>query len=115
MVNSRRLKKINEMLFREITFFVRTAIRNKHIVDRQFMMTRVDTTKDLTYAFIYIKPIKEKDSPELIKHLNHASSKIGFAVSGKFKMRRFPRLHFKIDESYGLYNAEGIIDTDTLI
>lgn len=112
--NNRRVNKINEILLREISYVLNSIIRNENITNTRFLITRVSTTKDFSYSMIYIKPMYEKDEKCLIKHLNHASSKIGFIVAPKIKLRRFPRLHFKIDKGFGRYEESGILDINSL-
>ncbi|MCK5787976.1 MAG: ribosome-binding factor A [Chlamydiia bacterium] len=113
MIKERRLEKIKELLRREISAFLKLSIRNPHIVDNHFIITRLTLTKDLTYAFIYIKPVQEDKESVLLKHLNHASSKIGFSIAPNIKLRRFPRIHFKIDKQYGEYK-EGVLDPESI-
>lgn len=97
-----RIEKINEFLYREISLVLKLFIRNKKILDRSFIITKITTTNDLAYSMIYIKPLNDADGKELLKHLNHASAKIGMIISPKVMWKRFPRIHFKIDKNFGI-------------
>lgn len=94
-----RTDRLNSLLKEVITEVIRNDVRNPH-VNELIAVTRVEITKDLHYAKVFISVIgDEKQKAETIKALNSAAGFIAVHSSKKVVMRYFPELTFHIDNS----------------
>jgi ribosome-binding factor A len=95
-----RTDRLNSLLKEVLSEVIRRDVRNPHVKEL-ITVTRVDITKDLHYAKVYISVIggtlQEKE--ETIKALQNASGFIAVTASKKVTMRYFPELTFKLDDS----------------
>lgn len=94
-----RTERLNSLLKEVISEVIQRDVRNPHV--NQFVtVTRVDITKDLHYAKVYISVIgTEQDKNETIAALQSAAGFIAVHASKKVVMRYFPELTFKLDDS----------------
>jgi len=94
-----RTERLNSLLKEVISEVIQRDVRNPHV--NQFVtVTRVDVTKDLHYAKVYISVIgTEEAKVETIAALNSAAGFIAVHASKKVVMRYFPELTFKLDDS----------------
>jgi len=94
-----RTERLNSLLKEVISEVIQRDVRNPHV--NQFVtVTRVDITKDLHYAKVYISVIgTEEAKVETIAALNSAAGFIAVHASKKVVMRYFPELTFKLDDS----------------
>lgn len=94
-----RTDRLNSSLKEVISEVIKREVRNPH-VNELVTVTRVDITKDLHYAKVYISVI---GSPEIKKEtldaLNSAAGFIAVNASKQVVMRYFPALTFKLDDS----------------
>ena len=82
-----------------ISEVIRRDVRNPH-VNELVTVTRVQISKDLRHAKVYISVIgTEQDKIETIEALNSAAGFIAVQSSQKVVMRYFPELKFKLDDS----------------
>lgn len=94
-----RTDRLNSLLKEVISDVIRKDVRNPH-VNELMTVTRVDITKDLRQAKVFISVIgSEKDKEETIKALQTAAGFIAVTSSKKVVMRYFPELTFKLDDS----------------
>lgn len=94
-----RTDRLNSLLKEVISEVIRDDVRNPHVAEL-FTVTRVDITKDLHYAKVYISVIgDEKKKEETITALNSAAGFIAVNASKKVTMRYFPELTFRLDDS----------------
>ena len=93
-----RTARLNSLLKEVISEVIRREVRNPH-VNELVTVTRVDITKDLHYAKVYISVIgTPEQKEETIKALQSASGFIAVNSSKKVVMRYFPALTFKLDD-----------------
>lgn len=94
-----RTDRLNSLLKEVISEVIHRDVRNPHV--NQFVtVTRVDITKDLHHAKVYISVIgTEHDKIETIAALQSAAGFIAVNSSKKVVMRYFPELTFKLDDS----------------
>lgn len=93
-----RTDRLNSLLKEVISEVIRRDVRNPH-VDQLVTVTRVDITKDLHYAKVYISVIgTEQAKAETIQALQSAAGFIAVNASKKVTMRYFPALTFKLDD-----------------
>ena len=82
-----------------ISDIIRRDVRNPH-VNELVTVTRVDITKDLHYAKVYISVIgTAEQKEETLEALQSAAGFIAVQASKEVVMRYFPALTFKIDDS----------------
>jgi len=94
-----RVDRINSLLKEVITEVIRMDVKNPH-VHPLFTITRVEVTKDLHQAKVFISVIgNEKDREETMHALKQAAGFIGQAASKKVSLRFFPSLFFYYDDS----------------
>lgn len=94
-----RTDRLNSLLREVISEVIRREVRNPH-VNELVTVTRVDITKDLHFAKVYISVIgTEAQKTETIDALQSAAGFIAIKSSEKVVMRYFPSLTFKLDDS----------------
>jgi ribosome-binding factor A len=105
-----RTDRLNSLLKEVISEVIHREVRNPHV--NQFVtVTRVDITKDLHYAKVYISVIgTPQDKEETIKALQSAAGFIAVNSSKKVVMRYFPELTFIIDDT-----VEKLMRIETLL
>ena len=94
-----RTTRLNSLLKEVISEVIKRDVRNPHVNDL-LTVTRVEITKDLHYAKVYVSVIGSSEQKE--ETLNALQSAAGFiAVNSakKVTMRYFPALTFKLDDS----------------
>ena len=94
-----RTDRLNSLLKEVISEVIRREVRNPH-VNELMTVTRVEITKDLHHAKVYISVIgSDVQKAETIAALQTASGFIAVNASKKVVMRYFPALNFILDES----------------
>lgn len=94
-----RVDRLNSLLKEVISEVIRNDVKNPH-VPSLITVTRVDITKDLHYAKVYISVIgSEAQKVETLHALQSAAGFIAVNSSKKVVMRYFPELTFKLDDS----------------
>lgn len=94
-----RTDRLNSLLKEVISDVIRKDVRNPRVVEL-VTVTRVQITKDLRHAKVYISVIgAEQDKVETIEALNSAAGFIAVQASHQVVMRYFPELVFKLDDS----------------
>lgn len=98
-MGKQRTDRLNSLLKEVISEVIRKDVRNPH-VNELITVTRVEITKDLRYAKVYISVIgTEAEKEETLKALQTAAGFIAVFSSKKVVMRYFPELTFKLDDS----------------
>lgn len=94
-----RTDRLNSLLKEVISEVIRKDVRNPH-VNELVTVTRVQISKDLHYAKVYISVIgSETEKAETIDALKSAAGFIAVQSSQKVVMRYFPELTFRLDDS----------------
>lgn len=94
-----RTDRLNSLLKEVISEVIRKDVRNPH-VNELVTVTRVQISKDLHYAKVYISVIgPDIAKAETIDALKSAAGFIAVQASQKVVMRYFPELTFKLDDS----------------
>lgn len=94
-----RTDRLNSLLKEVISEVIRRDVRNPH-VNELVTVTRVDITKDLHFAKVYISVIgSAEEKAETLKALQSAAGFIAVNSSKKVTMRYFPALTFKLDDA----------------
>lgn len=94
-----RTDRLNSSLKEVISDVIRRDVRNPH-VNELMTVTRVEITKDLHYAKVYISVIgTEAEKARTLEALQTAAGFIAVTASKQVVMRYFPALTFKLDDS----------------
>lgn len=98
-MSKNRVDRLNSLLKEVLSEVIRKDVRNPH-VHEMVTVTRVNITKDLHHAKVYISVIgSEHEKIETRDALQSASGFIAVNASKKVVMRFFPELSFVIDDS----------------
>ncbi len=98
-MTKQRTVRLNSLLKEVISDVIRTHVKNPS-VSGLITVTRVDITKDLHYAKVYISVIgDETQKLETMKALRSAAGFIAVTASKMVVMRYFPELTFVLDDS----------------
>lgn len=94
-----RTDRLNSLLKEVISEVIKRNVRNPHVTQLA-TVTRVQISKDLRHAKVYISVIgTEQEKIETIDALNSAAGFIAVNASQQVVMRYFPELNFKLDDS----------------
>lgn len=94
-----RVNRLNSLLKEVISEVIKRDVRNPHVAEL-VTVTRVDITKDLHYAKVWVSVIgSEQQKAETLTALQSAAGFIAVNASKKVVMRYFPELTFKLDDS----------------
>lgn len=95
----KRTDRLNSLLQEVISEVIRRDVKNPH-VNELISVTKVDITKDLRHAKVYISVIGDDHTKqETLIGLQSAAGFIGTRASKKMVIRYFPELTFKLDET----------------
>ena len=98
-MSKNRTVRLNSLLKEVISEVIRRDVRNPH-VNELITVTRVDITKDLHYAKVFISVIgTPEQKTATIEALQSAAGFIAVNSSKKVTMRYFPSLTFRLDDS----------------
>jgi ribosome-binding factor A len=99
MAAKRRTDRLNSLLKEVISEVIRKEVRNPHVAEL-VTVTRVQISKDLRYAKVYISIMgSEQQKTETMEALRSAAGFIAVHSSEKVVMRYFPDLTFILDDS----------------
>ncbi|BBI18326.1 MULTISPECIES: 30S ribosome-binding factor RbfA [unclassified Neochlamydia] len=94
-----RTDRLNSLLKEVISDVIRKDVRNPH-VNELMTVTRVEITKDLHHAKVFVSVIgNQEEKDQTIHALETAAGFVAVTASKKVVMRYFPELHFKLDDS----------------
>lgn len=94
-----RTDRLNSLLKEVISDVIKKHVRNPH-VGELVTVTRVQITKDLHYAKVFVSVIgSEQQKMESLEALKSAAGFIAVNASKQVVMRYFPELIFKLDDS----------------
>lgn len=94
-----RTARLNSLLREVISDVIHKDVRNPDLGEFP-TVTRVEITKDLHHAKVYISVIgSDADRAKTLKALNSAAGFIAVNASKQVVMRFFPELRFLVDDS----------------
>jgi ribosome-binding factor A len=96
---SKRLKRLNEQLKRELSELIRTKVRDPRV--GPVTITGVDVAADLGSARIYVRALDGDDLEASLEGLEAAAPFLRTALGRSLHVRRVPELRFQVDRSYG--------------
>lgn len=98
-MTKQRIDRLNSLLKEVISEVIHKDIDNPEVAEF-ISVTRVDISKDLRHAKVYVSIIGDEDTKDkTLKALEKASGFIGVNASKKVVMRFFPSLRFLIDNT----------------
>lgn len=111
MAESIRLMRIESTIQNEIAMMILRNIIKDPRVDESLTVTRVQLSKDIAYAKVYISSMSGESSLEHgVEALNHAAGFIQARIGKQLKTKHTPKLRFIGDHSIEL----GVEMTHTL-
>lgn len=97
-MGSRRLQQVARTLQREVSQAVLMELKDPRI--GFVTVTRVEPAADLRSARVYVSVLGDEKAEALTLHgLRHAAGRIQGLVRQRLRMRYFPVLEFRVDES----------------
>lgn len=104
-----RTDRIGEEMRKEIDSILRSDVRDPRVTGT-YSVTRVDVTRDLRYAKVYISVLEPELRGPLLSALQKAAGFIRREVGQRVKLRYTPELLFEADDNieYGIRIASKI-------
>lgn len=94
-----RVDRLNSLLKEVISDIIRKEVKHPGVA-KLLTVTRVDITKDLHFAKVYISVIgTDQEKNETLEALQASAGFIAVQASKQVVMRYFPALTFKLDTS----------------
>lgn len=94
-MSQQRIERINELILREMgPLFLREV---EFPIGSLATITRVDTSKDLFYAHIYISVLPANKTGSVLTALRKNVGRLQFLLNKRLKMHPSPRIEFRID------------------
>lgn len=94
-----RMDRTGEDIMRELTAILRT-VKDPRVTGSMLSIVRVDVTRDLSYATVYISSMSGIDAAkEAVKGLKSAAGYMRRELGLALKLRHTPELRFVADDS----------------
>lgn len=94
-----RMDRTGEDIMRELTAILRT-VKDPRVTGSMISIVRVDVTRDLSYATVYISSMNGIDAAkEAVKGLRSAAGYMRRELGMALKLRHTPELRFVADDS----------------
>ncbi|HEY4543396.1 MAG TPA: 30S ribosome-binding factor RbfA [Tissierellaceae bacterium] len=98
-MNDKRINRISEEVRRAMTEILYNGLKDPR-VDSSVTVTKVQVTKDLSFANIFVSVLgDEKKKEDVIEGLNNAKGFIRTEIGRKVDLRHVPKPMFRLDES----------------
>lgn len=94
-----RNSRINEEMRKEISNIIRNDVKDPRIT-AMISVTKVDVTKDLSYAKVYVSLYgDDKSKQETLQALKKSSGFIRREVGSKIRLRNTPEILIELDDT----------------
>ena len=98
---SQRQLRVGEELRHLISnALLRETFYDQIIENNTITVTEVNVSPDLKNAKVYIMPLGGGNKSDVLESLNKANGRIKKLISNNINLRQFPKLQFKIDETF---------------
>jgi ribosome-binding factor A len=98
-MTKKRVERLNSLLKEVISEVVMKDVRNPHVA-HLITITNVEISNDIKYAKVFISVIgSDKEKQESLDALQSAAGFIAVHASKKVRLRYFPELTFRLDNS----------------
>lgn len=106
-----RIDRISEEVRREVDRIIREDVRDPRVTGT-WSVTRVDVTRDLRYAKVYVSMLEDDARAPMLKALKSAAGYVRRILSKALNLRYTPELLFESDTSiaYGAHISEILAD-----
>jgi ribosome-binding factor A len=105
MGKQQRFRRVAEEIKKEVSDILRSELKDPRIV-KMTSVTDVETTRDISYAKIFVSIYGEKEEQEtILKVLNKAAGFIRSEIGKRIRIRHTPEIEFLLDRSmeYGAH------------
>lgn len=92
-----RIDRINKEFLRAISEILQVRIKNDNV--RDAILTKVSTSKDLSFAKVFYTLIATDRKDEIQKALDSTAGQIRSMLGKDMHLRTIPELHFVYDDS----------------
>ena len=108
-----RIDRISEEVRHALDRIIRDM--NDPRVSGTYCVTRVEVTRDLRYAKVYVSVLEDEKAKDLIKALKNAAGFIRHELGQQVQIRAIPELIFVRDENiaYGVHIAQVLKEIET--
>ncbi len=97
---NRRAQRLSEELKREVSDILRNGVKDPRVTTDLLSITQVRTSKDLSYAKIYVSLLGSEDEKQnTLEGLERAKGFIKRELGGRLKLRGVPEISFLVDDS----------------
>ena len=96
-MNQIKLKRIASQIVKEVSDILNNDARDKLM--HSVTITGCEVTNDLSFAKVYFTTPIDKETADLEKELEEASSYIRHELANRIEIRHTPKLIFKYDKS----------------
>jgi ribosome-binding factor A len=94
---SERIQRVNSLIARELgKLFLRELETPRSAV---VTITKVATTADLSYAYVWISVLPNSEEPAILEYLEKNRGRLQTALNRKLVMRSVPLLSFQSDRT----------------
>lgn len=98
-MTKKRVERLNSLLKEVISEVVTKDVRNPHVA-HLITITSVEISNDIKYAKVFISVIgSDKEKQASLNALQSAAGFIAVHASKKVRLRYFPELTFRLDDS----------------
>ncbi|MFC1687890.1 30S ribosome-binding factor RbfA [Patescibacteria group bacterium] len=92
-----RMVRINELIKRQLSLIF---VRELDLPHESFVtVTDVKTTKDLSECTVFVGITPDDSSEEILDYLERRSKVFHRELNGKIRLRKIPKISFKLDET----------------
>jgi len=100
MMGSRRRERLAEEIKRELSHLFFEGMKDPGIDTRAVSITRVEVSRDLSYARIYVSVLgDDKKCQDTMNALERARGFIRSVLAGELNLRHAPEIVFQLDKS----------------
>lgn len=82
------------------TVLMRGDLREPALEGVSITVSEVRVSPDLRHAQVYVMPLGGHEADEVIDGLNRCAGHLRGQISGSVRLKYFPCLHFRIDETF---------------
>ena len=102
-----RVDRLSEEVQKEVDDIIRYSLSDPRI-DGTYSVTRVEVTRDLRYAKVYVSVLEDEKRKDLMAALKNAAGFVRRELGRRMQIRYIPEIQFVSDENiaYGVHIAQ---------
>ncbi len=102
-----RVDRLSEEVQKEVDDIIRHSLSDPRI-DGTYSVTRVEVTRDLRYAKVYVSVLEDEKRKDLMAALKNAAGFVRRELGRRMQIRYIPEIQFVSDENiaYGVHIAQ---------